>query len=432
MRRALTANSGRRPWVASAIWGWRLELSLTVAGSVVLFLSTRCGDGVPVLVAGLAGILLWAQPACMKQLAATLQRNAQFRRLHAALWRCAVVGRNGQIPTVVRTATLPVGRRYLVALPVGLHFELMEARSAELAAALGVREVRVKPIPQNARYVEIVVITKPAFEATSSRSPLLVTQRVSLWDPILLATAEDGLPVWLGLPEHNLLIGGEPGSGKSVALSTIIAATALDPDVRLTLLDGKHVELAAWRSVATRFVGSDQEDAVSALEELRDEMDGRFQSLLERGQRKIEPSGEFGLHVVVIDELAFFLRGGKKESREKFSELLRDLISRGRAAGIIVVAATQKPSHEIVPTWIRDLFAFRLALRCSSSDASDTILGQGWAHQGFSATTIDPSQRGVGYLLAEGGTPVLLKTPFLSDADIEVIVSRAKKLRSDS
>jgi SRSO17 transposase len=73
-------------------------------------------------------------------------------------------------------------------------------------------------------------------------------------------------------------------------------------------------------------------------------MDGRFQSLLERGQRKIEPSGEFGLHVVVIDELAFFLRGGKKESREKFSELLRDLISRGRAAGIIVVAATQNPN----------------------------------------------------------------------------------------
>ena len=129
--------------------------------------------------------------------------------------------------------------------------------------------------------------------------------------------------------------------------------------------------------------------------------------LVAERRRKLSPTDPEGLHVLVIDELAFYLRGGKKETRERFTELLRDLVSRGRAAGIIVVAATQKPSHEIVPTWIRDLFSFRLALRCTSSDASDTILGQGWAHQGFSAATIDPTLRGVGYLLAEGGTPTL-------------------------
>ena len=59
---------------------------------------------------------------------------------------------------------------------------------------------------------------------------------------------------------------------------------------------------------------------------------------------------------MVIDEVAFYLRGGEKAPREHFAELMRDLVSRGRAAGIIVVAATQKPSHEVVPTWIRDLF----------------------------------------------------------------------------
>jgi S-DNA-T family DNA segregation ATPase FtsK/SpoIIIE len=105
--------------------------------------------------------------------------------------------------------------------------------------------------------------------------------------------------------------------------------------------------------------------------------------------------------------------------RDQFAELLRDLVSRGRAAGIIVVATTQKPSHEIVPTWIRDLFSFRLAMRCTNSDSSDTILGQGWASQGFSAATIDPSMRGVGYLL----------TPYLSDEEIEAIAFRAYELR---
>jgi hypothetical protein len=53
------------------------------------------------------------------------------------------------------------------------------------------------------------------------------------------------------------VIGGEPGSGKSVVLSSIVAAGALDPAATLTLLDGKQVELAIWRPVVERFVGPD-------------------------------------------------------------------------------------------------------------------------------------------------------------------------------
>jgi len=243
---------------------------------------------------------------------------------------------------------------------------------------------------------------------------------------------QDGLAISIGLPEHNLLIGGEPGSGKSVALSTIVAAAALDPKVRVTLLDGKHVELAAWSLVADEFIGANQDDAVAALERLRQIMDLRYATLVATRKRKMTSTDLEGLHVLVIDELAFYLRGGKKETRDNFAELLRDLVSRGRAAGIIVVAATQKPSHEIVPTWIRDLFSFRLAMRCTSSDASDTILGQGWAARGFSAATIDPTMRGVGYLLAEGGVPTLLMTPYLSDEEIDHIASRAYDVRHAS
>jgi S-DNA-T family DNA segregation ATPase FtsK/SpoIIIE len=198
------------------------------------------------------------------------------------------------------------------------------------------------------------------------------------------------------------------------------------------LIDGKHVELIAWSDVADEFVGADQEAAVEALEDLRDVMDDRYALLALNRRRKMTAGDPEGLHVLVIDELAFFLRGGQKALRDQFAELLRDLVSRGRAAGIIVVATTQKPSHEIVPTWIRDLFSFRLAMRCTSSDSSDTILGQGWASQGFSAATIDPSMRGVGYLLAEGGVPTLVMIPYLSDEEIEVIASRAYELRHGS
>ena len=214
-----------------------------------------------------------------------------------------------------------------------------------------------------------------------------------------------------------------------MALSTIVAAAALDPSVQLTLLDGKHVELIAWSDVADEFVGADQEAAVAALEDLRDIMDDRYALLAHHRRRKMASDDLEGLHVLVIDELAFYLRGGKKVLRDQFGELLRDLVSRGRAAGIIVIATTQKPSHEIVPTWIRDLFSFRLAMRCTSSDSSDTILGQGWASQGYSAATIDPSMRGAGYLLAEGGVPTLVMTPYLNDEEIAGIADRAYELR---
>ena len=69
---------------------------------------------------------------------------------------------------------------------------------------------------------------------------------------------------------------------------------------------------------------------------------------------------------------------------------------------MIVCAATQKPATDVVPSALRDLFGFRLALRCSTPQASDTILGQGWATAGADASTIPGGQRGVGFMLREG------------------------------
>lgn len=426
--RSAPAASERRPWGSLLLWGWRLEIALGLASLVVLALSRALGSFGPLGAIAFVVVILKVDPEIRTNLATRMDENRHERWLHRAFWHCAVVGRNGAVPRVQRSASLPVGRRYLVSLPPGLYGEALAARCPELAAALGVREVRVRALAQSAHYVELAVVWADPFPRRVT-SPLLGRPLVSLWEPLFLGVGQDGLPVSIGLPEHNLLIGGEPGSGKSVALSTIVAAAALDPSVHLTLLDGKHVELAAWSLVAERFVGSDQEEATSALEGLRDLMDARYVILVANRRRKIAPRDAEGLHVLVIDELAFYLRGGKKETRDRFAELLRDLVSRGRAAGVIVIAATQKPSHDIVPTWIRDLFSFRLAMRCTSSDASDTILGQGWAHQGYSAASIDPARRGVGYLLAEGGTPALLMTPYLSDEDVDELARRSLEQR---
>ena len=109
-------------------------------------------------------------------------------------------------------------------------------------------------------------------------------------------------------------------------------------------------------------------------------MTARYEWLLHEGLRKVTPETGLGLVVLVVDELALYIQGKGKE-RDEFALALRDLVARGRAAGIVVVAATQKPASDIVPTALRDLFGYRLALRCSTREASDTVLGSGWARR---------------------------------------------------
>jgi DNA segregation ATPase FtsK/SpoIIIE-like protein len=127
--------------------------------------------------------------------------------------------------------------------------------------------------------------------------------------------------------------------------------------------------------------------------------------------------------------LAFYTSGGQRKSREEFNELCTDLIRRGRAAGIIWIGATQKPSADVVPTSLRDLVGYRWALRCSTRGASDTILGAGMATAGYTASDIAGDQRGVGLLIAENELPVRLRSFYLSDDDLDSLAARACVVR---
>ena len=415
--------------MASVIWGWRLETSLWFS-SIVLARAALAFGVVGLLVVGLLLAVMWWQlPEVHESLRSSLREARDRRRILKSFRRCQIVGRYGYTPRIAKTADSPIGRRYLLALPTGLHSAELDTRVGELAADLRAREVRFVALPQSAGYVELAVIRRESFSREPMVSPLCRGWRYSLWDQIPLGVLEDGRTLSMQLAEHNLLIGGEPGSGKSVVLSSVVAAAALDSSTTLTLFDGKQVELSIWKDAADEFVGPDLEHAAVVLERLQQIMDFRYQVLLALGKRKFDPGDPEGLHIVVLDELAFYLRGGKKDTRDRFAESLRDLVSRGRAAGIIVVAATQKPSHDIVPTWIRDLFSYRIAMRCTSSDASDTILGQGCAARGSSAASIDPSLRGVGYVLAEGGVPMLFKANYLSDLDLVELAAEAMSIR---
>jgi S-DNA-T family DNA segregation ATPase FtsK/SpoIIIE len=252
----------------------------------------------------------------------------------------------------------------------------------------------------------------------------------SMFDPVHLGVDEYGEHVYVNLAERNMLIGGEPGGGKSSAEQLIVAHGALSHDCRLILVDGNQVQLGAWRHSADMFIGPSLKDAIAAFTEFQQIMNRRYERLLAAGRRKITREDGEDVYLVVIDEYAYYSATvGKKTEREDFAALARDLIARGRAAGVILVLATQRPSHQIIDPSMRDLFSYRLAFRCTTDSSSDVVLGQGWAGRNYTAAEIDPLARGVAWLLSETGVPRRIKTAWLDDQAITYLAAYAARLR---
>jgi FtsK/SpoIIIE family len=414
--------------IGAMLWGFRLELALlaVVGGAYAsLFLAAHLTAVAAGAIVVAAAIGLLSVGAVRRALVRGLYVSQVRRRWRLAWMHCglAPVGAG-------RVERVAAGERIAVRVSRGSSFEELGERAEQLACCLSLRELRVERNPGDASRGTVTLVRRdPLADLARTPWPQLDAPTTSLWKPIPLGLDEHGETIEVSLVERSLIAGGEPGAGKSAAMSLLIATAALDPSARLWLLDGKLVELAPWQACAERMAGPDVGEAIELLDQVREEMEHRYRELLNSGLRKIAPEAGLPLHVVACDELAFFLTCEDRKQRTRFAELLRDLVARGRAAGIVVLAATQKPSADVVPSALRDLFGFRLALRCTTPQASDTILGQGWASRGHNAGTISPADRGVGFLLAEDGLPVKLRTFYLDDEHIRALAARARAQR---
>ena len=249
---------------------------------------------------------------------------------------------------------------------------------------------------------------------------------LSMFDPIYVGINEFGHPVYIRVIYKNLLAAGQPGGGKSGLMNTLTAHAALSARSRLVLFDGKQVELGMWDDIADEFVGPDLDHAIITLKRLQRVMDNRYAWLTAHRRREIQPGDGINVITIVIDEIALYSTVlGTKAQQEEFITLFRDLVARGRAAAMPVIAATQRPSVDIIPKSLRDLFGYRAAFRCTSTGSSDIILGDNLSAAGFTATDIPPSNPGECQLIAEGGLPERIKVSYLTDADIIALADYA-------
>jgi S-DNA-T family DNA segregation ATPase FtsK/SpoIIIE len=238
------------------------------------------------------------------------------------------------------------------------------------------------------------------------RARRVPVHNASVWDGIPFAVDDRGRPIRLPLVYKSLLIGGVPGSGKTVALRLLVMAAAQDPDVDLYLVDGKRVGLGPFRDRARRFA-SEPDEVLELLAELCEVMMARYDVLVDRGEEEIRRGDGFPVLFLVVDELSFFTDRGAPH-RERTDVLLGNLVKLGRAAGVVVVAATQKPTTDVISSQVRDNIGWRLALRTRTREATVAILGDVRPEDAPAHELADDP--GVGYLLAEDGRPQLVRT----------------------
>jgi S-DNA-T family DNA segregation ATPase FtsK/SpoIIIE len=260
-----------------------------------------------------------------------------------------------------------------------------------------------------------------------------VAPGLSMFDPMFIGIDEFGHHVTLDVVYHNLLIAGEPGGGKSGLVNLAAGTAALADNTRLVLFDAKWVELGPYTDVADEFIGDEIDKGISVLRRLLTVARNRYLWILSQRRRKVRREDLLSTIVTIIDELAMFTTVlGTKAQQEEFEQLLRGLVSLGRACGMPVIAATQRTSWDIIPASLRDLFGYRCAFSCTTVGSSDVILGAGLAEMGFDASMINAENPGEALLRAGKRLPYLIKVAYLSDTDIYNIADYAAWMRRPS
>jgi S-DNA-T family DNA segregation ATPase FtsK/SpoIIIE len=191
-----------------------------------------------------------------------------------------------------------------------------------------------------------------------------------------LGLDDAGQPVIVDIAKMpHMLLAGATGSGKSVALNTILCSMlycATPTMTQFVMIDPKQVELSAYAGLphlATPIITSAQE-AVNALASVNAAMDKRYKAMARKRTKSGTEAG-FPRMVIVIDELADLMLTSKKAVEESIIRIAQ----LGRAAGMHLLVATQKPVVSVITGLIQGNIPCKLALQTASTSDSVRILG---------------------------------------------------------
>jgi S-DNA-T family DNA segregation ATPase FtsK/SpoIIIE len=201
--------------------------------------------------------------------------------------------------------------------------------------------------------------------------------------PLLLGEDDTGKKLWMDMVNNpHLLIAGGTGSGKSTLLHSLIANALFLTSFRIRnivvyLADPKRVEFTEYRDLqlnnVIKKVVSTYTETIETLENIERIMDSRYNEMHKFQMRNIEENpNRFSLILCIIDEVADLMMQDKRNG--KLQNLIIKIAQKGRAAGIFLILATQRPSVDIITGLIKANFPGRIACKTASRKDSEIIL----------------------------------------------------------
>lgn len=375
------------------------------------------------------------------------------KKLHQILQdfgvNCQITGiRSGPVITLYEIKTAP-----------GVKAQRVIGLAGDIARNMSAMSARVTDIPgKNVLGIELPNETRHTVYLRS----LLESQQYKTTHsalPIILGDDIAGEPVIVDLADMpHLLIAGSTGSGKSVGINAMILALLykLTPkQCQFIMIDPKMLELVVYNDIPHLLtpVVTDPKKAILALKWAVREMEKRYIEMSKIGVRNIEgynakirkmqssntkqirkiqigfdeetslpihqeeeiSTEELPYIVVVVDEMADLMLVAGKE----IEIMVQRLAQMARAAGIHLIMATQRPSVNVITGTIKANFPSRVSFHVSSKFDSTTIIGKQGAEQLL--------RKGDMLYLSSGGKMIRVHAPFVSDEEVEAIVSSLKK-----
>ncbi len=322
----------------------------------------------------------------------------------------------------------PTVTQYTFRPPVGVKLSRITGLANELSLSLAAHPLRMEaPIP--GKSLVGIEIPNQATATVKLKDIMLSSSFKKRSSNLSISLGKDvSGKSWISdlskMP--HLLIAGSTGSGKSVAINTIIVSLLYQnspEDLKLVLVDPKKVELTLYNDIPYLLtpVITDSKKTINALKWVVSEMERRYQLLSHRGKRNIEAYNNANKketlpHIVfVIDELADLMAVAANEVEAAIVRLAQ----MARAVGIHLVLATQRPSVNVLTGLIKANIPSRIAFAVPSQIDSRTILDSAGAEKLL-------GRGDMLYAASDANKPKRLQGAFLDDEEIERVVNFLK------
>ena len=323
----------------------------------------------------------------------------------------------------------PTITRYEITIPAGVKVSKVTSLSDDIAMNLAAESIRIEaPIPgKNTIGIETPnKIKEPVHFSNIIQNKELEKGELN----VILGKDIVGRDKIIDITKMpHLLIAGQTGSGKSVAVNTLIAtliSKKSEKEVKFIMVDPKMVELMPYNDIPHLLVPViiDPQQAAIALKWAVNEMENRYKQLMENGVRNIKSYNslkyveKMPYIVIIIDELADLMMVASGSVEESIARIAQ----KARAVGIHLVVATQRPSTDVITGMIKANLPSRISFARRSQIDSRTILDSAGAEKLLGQGDM---------LLLENGSSKLerIQGAFISDEEVTNLTSMLKSSR---